>query len=559
MKRRIICLAAFLGLIAASCGSPEKMKDSADQISVACEPKVLEAHAGVINAKITVSFPEKYFNTSAILEMLPVLKFEGTEMEGTVKILQGEKVKDNYTVIAEKGGSYTQDVQFTFDDSKMRKASLEIRPTLVVKDKRIPFPADIKAADGVVATYKLAEIEVKPAFLQDSYTQVIAEEKRAQIMFLVNQSNVRSNQLKREDVKELEKFIADAGKEGSNTVIKNVTISSYASPEGPLQRNEALSVERGKAASTTLNSAMKRSKVKLDKSVVEMEHTAEDWDGFQELVAASDIQDKELILRVLSMYSDPTTREQELRNMSKVFRILEDKVLPELRRSVMIAKVQVANYTDDELKAMVNANNIESLDTEALLYAATLYNDLPTKTKLYKKAADKYGDDRAYTNLAGAYLAQGDVANAKAAVNSIKNKNVAAAKNNQGLVALADGIINNASQLFNEAGSLAPAKQNAGIVAIDKGMYDAAASALAGTGTFNEALALVLTDKLDAADRILANLDTGKASYLRAVIAARKGNASNVSSYLNAAYAKDASLKARAQNDIEFAKFASSI
>lgn len=557
MKRRIICLAAFLGLIVASCGSPEKMKDSADQISVTCEPKVLEARAGVINAKITVTFPEKYFNTSAVLEMLPVLKFEGGEMEGTVKILQGEKVKDNYTVIAEKGGSYTQDVQFTYDDSKMRKASLEIRPTLIMKDKRVPFPADIKAADGVVATYKLAEIEVNPAFLQDNYSQVISEEKRAQIMFLVNQSNVRSNQLKRDDVKELEKFIADANKKGSNTTIKNVTISSYASPEGPLKRNETLSVERGKAANTTLNSAMRRSKVKLDKSIVGMEHTAEDWDGFQELVAASNIQDKELILRVLSMYSDPVVREREIRNMSKVYKILAETVLPELRRSKIIAEAEVQLLNDEQIKALVDAKNIDSLNVEQLLYAAgKLYEDNDTKIYLYKAAADKFGDYRAFNNLGAVYLGQKNTSEAKSALQAAAEKNAddASVKNNLGYVALLEGNLGEAEKQLTASG-IDQSKAGIAYLAFDKGEYANAETLLSGSKSFNEALAQLLNGKADAAKSTLNGMETAKAYYLSAVIAARANSASDVQSNLQKAYQADASLKDYAQKDAEFVNF----
>jgi hypothetical protein len=531
------------------------MIKNADQVGVQCAPQVLEIKNNEIIARWTANFPDGYFHKKAVLKLQPVLVYQGGEVAGPEKMLQGDKVTENYEVIARTGGSTSQSVKLDYKPG-MEKSRLELRATLVYNGENLPFNQPYKLADGAIATYKLVSADGISAYESDRYQPFLTETKEGEIKYVVNRSDVRKSELTKAEVTELKKFIEEANSDPRKEY-QGLDVDSYASPEGRLHVNEKLSVDRGKTAQDALKDILKKDKVEVS-GAVNARNTAEDWDGFRYLVAQSNIQDKDLILRVLSMYSDPTTREKELRNMSKVFKILEDKILPELRRSVMVAKVQVANYTDDELKAMVNANNIESLDTEALLYAATLYNDIPTKTKLYKKAADKYGDDRAYNNLAGAYLAQGDAANAKAALNSVKNK-TAAAKNNQGLVALRDGNVDNAAQLFNEAGSLAPAKQNAGIVAIERGTYDVAANALSGTGTFNEALALVLTDKLDAADNVLAKLDSGKASYLRAVIAARKGNASNVSSYLNAAYAKDASLKVRAQNDIEFAKFPNAI
>lgn len=553
MKKSLLTLVTVLAtlFIFSSCNSPKKMVKNADRVSVQCTPQVLEIKNNEIVARWTANFPDGYFHKKAVLKLQPVLVYQGGEVAGPEKMLQGDKVSDNYDVIARTGGSTSQSVKFDYKPG-MEKCRLELRATVIHNGQNYPFNQPYKLADGAIATYKLVSSNGVSAYESDKYQPFVVETKEGEIKYVVNRSDVRKSELTKAEITELKKFIEEASKDPKKEY-KGLDVDSYASPEGRYNVNEKLSIDRGKTAQDAIKELMKKDKVSVS-GAVNAKNTAEDWDGFRELVGQSSIQDKDLILRVLSMYSDPTTREKELRNMSKVFKILEDKVLPELRRSVMVAKVQVANYSDDELRSMVNANNVESLDTEALLYAANLYNDAPTKAKLYKKAADKYGDDRAKINLAGACLAQGDVSGAKAALASVKDQS-ASAKNNQGLVALADGNVDNASKLFGEAGSLAAAKQNAGIVAIEKGSYEAAASALAGTGTFNEALALVLTDKLDAADKILANLDCGKTSYLRAVIAARKGNASGVASNLSAAVAKDASLKARAQNDIEFAKF----
>lgn len=557
MKKSLLSLVTVLAtlFIFSSCNSPKKMIKNADQVGVQCTPEVLEIRNNEIVARWTANFPDGYFHKKAILKLQPVLVYQGGEVAGSEKILQGDRVADNNDVIARTGGSTSQSVKFDYKPG-MERSRLELRATLLHNGNNLPFNEPFKLADGANATYMLVSSNGIPAFESDRYQPFITESKEGVINYVVNRSDVRKSELTRAEILELRSFIEEAEKDPRREY-QGLDVDSYASPEGRFFVNERLSIERGKTAQEALKGLLKKDKVEVS-GVVNARNTAEDWEGFRELVAQSNIQDRDLILRVLSMYSDPTTRERELRNMSKVFKILEEKILPELRRSVMVAKVEVANYTDDELKAMVSANNIESLDLEALLYAATLTNDNATKIKLYRKAADKFGDDRAFNNLAAAYLAQGDAASAKAALNSVKTQ-TAAVKNNLGLVALMDGNVDNAAQLFSDAGSLAAAKQNAGIVAIKRGVYDNAASALAGTGTFNEALALVLTNKLDAADSILAKLDSGKASYLRAVIAARKGNASNVSSFLSDAIAKDASLKARAQNDIEFAKFPNAI
>ncbi len=357
MKRRIYCLAVSLGLIIASCGSPEKMKDAADQIKATCTPAVLEANAGVIKATINVTFPEKYFHASAVLEMLPVIKYEGGEVVGTAKVLQGEKVKDNNTVIAQTGGSYSQEVTFEYKD-EMKVSTLAIRPTLVDSKKgtRLQFPNDIKVADGVIATYKLAEVEAKPVFFGDSYKKSVEDSKDAQILFTINQSNIRSSELSKEDIKLLQKFIAEAApkvpakpakaKKGapapapeqpSKKSLKSVQISSYASPDGGMDLNEKLSTNRGKSTDNALEKFFKQSKVQVDKNLIEIKHTAEDWDGFKSLMEGSDIQDKELVLRVLSMYSDPEVREREIKNIAAVYTVIADKILPQLRRSKLKA------------------------------------------------------------------------------------------------------------------------------------------------------------------------------------------------------------------------------
>ncbi|MDR1226279.1 MAG: hypothetical protein LBK47_05195 [Prevotellaceae bacterium] len=556
MKRRVFCLAVSLGLIIASCGSPDKMKDSADQIKVTCDPAVLEATAGVIKAKITVTFPEKYFHPDAVLEMLPVMKYDGGEQAGTAKLLQGEKVKDNNQVIAAKGGSYTQELQFSYTP-ELAKSTLEIRPTLIVKGQRMQFPKDIKAADGVIATYTLAQVEVKPVYMVDQYVQVVGDEKEAEIKFVINQSTVRTSELKKEDIKALEQFIAEASKGENNATLKELQISSYASPDGPTELNEKLSTARGKSANDALNQYFKKSKARVSKDLVSIQHTAEDWDGFQALVAASDIQDKELILRVLSMYNDPAIREREIKNMSKVYQVLAEKILPQLRRSKMIAKVEIAQLNDEAIKTFVDANNLDTLNLEQLLYAGNkLYDDYATKIALYRKAAEKFDDARAYNNLGAVYIQQKDTANAAPVLTAANTKkaNDLSIKNNLGYLALLQGDKANAEKQLAEAG-LEAGKLGLGYLAIGKGDYSNAVTLLRGAKTENEVLALILLGKNEDAKKVLADLQTPLASYLKAIVAVRFNDSNGVTDNLQDA-SQDATLKARADKDIEFANFA---
>lgn len=556
MKRRIYCLAVSLGFIVASCGSPEKMKDAADQIKVKCTPEVLEARGGTIQAKITVTFPEKYFHPDAILEMLPVIKYAGGEVAGTAKVLQGEKVKDNNTVITQKGGEYTQELTFNFID-QMKVATLEVRPTLIVKGQRLQFPNDIKAADGVIATYKLAEVEVAPVTNEDAYTKSVEESKEAEIKFIINQALVRSSELNKKDVKALEKFVADALKSRSKQTIKEVRISSYASPDGAETLNEKLSTNRGKSSTEALRTHLKKSKVSVDKNLVAVESTAEDWEGFQELMSASDIQDKELVLRVLSMYSDPAVREREIKNISAVYKVIADRILPELRRSKLIATVEIANLTDAEIKALVDAGNLEKLDAEQLIYAANnLYTDETIKVKLYKEAGEKFSDYRAYNNLGALYLAQKKTDDAKSAVDAAlaANSSDAKVKNNAGYVALLQSNTTEAEKQLVSTG-LDESKAGLGYIAISKGEYAQALTLLKGSKSVNEALALLLNGKVDEAAAVLDNLNSAKAYYLKAVVGARKNSESDVLDNLNKAFGLDATLKDASRKDAEFAAF----
>ncbi|MDR0419843.1 MAG: hypothetical protein LBH30_00080 [Prevotellaceae bacterium] len=537
-----------------SCSSPLKMKKAAKDVAVTCVPTQLEIKGNAIEAEWTAIFPEKYFNKKAGLQLLPVLVYQGGEVAGTVKRLQGEKVYDNYEVIKNTGGKANQKLKFDYVPG-MEKCRLELRAKLLYKNKEYDFDEPYPLANGAIATALLVDRSGVVELQKDSYKKFTYSEKEAQIKYDWNRSNVKKDQLNKDDIKELKAFIDNAIADGNKVEYQGLSISAYASPEGKLERNETLSNERGQTANDAFNKLYSRKETKPS-GAPEMKYTAEDWDGFQKLVSESNIDDKDLILRVLSMYQDPVVREREIRNMSKVFSVLEEKVLPELRRSILTAKVKVNNFSDEELLALVGTQGINNLDADALLYAATLIkeDDYETKAQIYKKAVDKYEDERAINNYAAMLLKQGKTEDAQKLLNAASKKNNEII-NNIGVTQLRSGNTAEAAKSFAQANTTC-AKQNLAAVAIINGDYNAAATTLEGTNSFNEALAKYLNNNLNGAKTVLEKVKdtTGKASYLKAVIAAKEGNTNNITGYLTDAFAKDATLKAKAQNDVAFDK-----
>ena len=538
---RILVL-ALAGFSMVACSSPAKMAKFPELVSASCNPPVLEVVADVINAQYTLAFPEGYFHPKAILEVVPVLVYKGGETAAPIFKLQGEKINDNHIVIPAAGGSASHAIQFAYKPG-MEASHLELRLTVLDKTKRFDYPAPYKVADGANITYKLVSMDGTPALAPHKYQKIIAEQKEAQIMYLVNNATVRPKELTKNEIKEFEKFLADAAKDERRT-ITGTNIIAYASPEGPEKLNDKLSAGREKSALDAFNKATKKIETGAP---VNTQSIGEDWAGFQELVSKTNIADKDLILRVLSMYSDSNVREREIKNMSMVYTTLSEKVLPELRRARWIANVDFANYTDDELVDLLK-NQIDLLDEEALLYVGTLVRDNNEKIKAYKQAATKFNSARGYNNLAVSYLNGNNVADAKAALAKIAQQD-AYAKNNLGVIALRENKYAEANTLFAQSG-LPEAKYNMGALDIYNGKYNDAVSKLAGSGDHNEAIAYILTNQLNKVD---LKCKCAHGSYIRAVVAARKGD--------KAAWAKemetvntDATMKARAENDIEFAK-----
>ncbi len=549
--RKHIFMIACMALMLAACANPSKMAKHAEMVNTECTPEVLEAVNGKIAAQYSVEFPAKYFVSEAILDITPVMVYAGGEVAGPVFTLQGDKVMDNNNVISYKnGGKASRAVVFDYKPG-MEKAVLELRATVYnsKKTKKYEFPINYKVADGTNCTYMLVKLEGTPSMEADNYQKIIRETKESQILYTINQSNVRNNQLKSEQMKEFQEFLSAADKDERRTIVSN-DIIAYASPDGAENLNSKLSHNRAKSAEKAFVKVISK-KAKVKDIPLNISEISEDWEGFQELVSASDIQDKELILRVLSMYSDPVVREREIKNMSAVFQTLAKEVLPALRRSRLIANVDYKNWTDEELTQLIN-DNINELDEEALLYGATLFDKASAKAEIYKAAAKNYNSSRAYNNLAAMSLKEGKTADAKAYLAKMNNK-TASYYNNMAVVAMQEGNFDAAAENLAKAGDLKQAKENMGALLILKGDYNGAVAALNGANSFNEALANVLTNNLSKASSILANAKCPCKSYLKAIIAARQGNNSQAKELLEVAK-KDEKLAKRAANDIEFAK-----
>ena len=543
MKRLLIFFAA--AALTVACASPEKMAKMADNVKVTCNPAVLEVINGTIDPVVTVTYPKDYFNPKVILEVTPVIVYQGGEAAMAPLKYQGEKVKDNYKVVSSAGQTVTEKLHFDYVEG-MEKSQLELRARVIAGKKSINLPTK-KVADGANTTYMLVKRDGFVAFKKDNYQDVLVSTAEGQIKYRVNSADVRNSEIKGASVKE---FLAalDAANANERATVKSTEIVAYASPEGAIKLNDKLSDNRSKSASKAWKKITKGHNAQ-DPTVKSI---GEDWEGFQQLVNESNIEDKDLILRVLSMYSDPAVRENEIRNMSKVFTALKGEILPELRRARLIANVETINYTSEELLDLINSNETV-LDEEALLRVATLVKDNAQKEKIYDKAYERFGSQRAKYNLAALYLSEGKDAKAESVLREL-DANDADVINAKGVVALRKNDFATAEQCFRKAGT-PEAKKNMGVVDILTGKYNEAAQVLKDVDSccHNTVLAYILTNQLDKA-MSSAKCGDPKVWYLKAIVAARQGKVNDMKAFLENAY-KNPDLKARAANDIEFAGY----
>ena len=539
-------------LMMASCGKPPS---SFEGVKKVVTPSPLEVHNGKIEGKVELTFPDGYVDPNAVVEFTVELVSKSGATELATFSIQGAEFEGNNKVIRETGGSTSANFSVAYDES-MKVSEVMIKASASVGKKSVEIPAE-KIADGVIATSEL--VDGKGAFAAlaaDEYQRITPETTEADINYLIQSSVIRNSELRAEDVKALKAYLkavqADDRKE-----FTGVEVSSYASPDGAEDLNTKVSDSRGKRSDSFVQKEMKRAKVEGVEVVSEV--TAEDWEGFQKAVAASDIQDKELILRVLSMYNDPAKREEEIKNIAATYKELAEDILPQLRRSQIAVNVNNIGRSDDEINAQY-AEDASQLSANELLYAATLTEDLNKKVEIYKKAVALYPEDwRAYNNLAYAYFAQAKYDEAAAAVKKAADKGEAPEVcNNMGAVALNADDVAKAKEAFGKAAGAGKALDyNMGIVAISEADYAVAASKLKGAATNNAALACILAKDYAAASKELAAVAAPDAmtSYLKAVVAARTSKTDDVIANLKDAIAKDAALKDAAKTDLEFAAY----
>lgn len=551
-KKNLFILSAASVLLMSSCSKLGAL--SADNFNVIPDP--LESQAGQVPATINGTFPEKYMKKKAVVTVIPELRYaDGQVAKGQSATFQGEKVMGNDQTIAYKaGGRYSMKTSFTYVP-EMQKSELYLTFDARIGKKSYNVPA-VKVANGVVATselYKRTLASENGVIAPDGYQRINEQKQEAAIKFLINQANIRKSELKNNSVKEFVKMLKkiNADREGLN--LKNVEIQAYASPDGGVKLNDKLAGNRQNVSEKYVKGTLKKQKMNTD---IDAHYTAQDWDGFQQLVSASNIQDKDVILRVLSMYKDPQEREQQIRNMSAGFRELADGILPELRRSRLIINYETIGRSDEQIEQQYKEDP-SKLSTNELLYLSNLGSKSSAEQEaIFKTAAAQNSNDyRAYNNLAALALAKGDKATAqqyaqKAA--SVSNE-TPEAQANLGLIALINGNVQEAERAISKSANSENVKAALGALNIAKGNYAQAEKDFENVNSNTAALAQLLNKNYDAAAKTLNNVKNQNAmtDYLRAIVAARRGNKLEAASYLNEALKKDSSLKQYADNDLE--------
>lgn len=550
-KNNLLLLSAATMLFMTSCSKLGPL--SADNFTVI--PNPLEANAGDVPATINGTFPEKYMKKKAVVTVTPELRYaDGQVAKGQSATFQGEKVKGNDQTISYKvGGRYTMKSNFKYVP-EMQQSKMYLTFDARIGKKQFDVPA-VKVADGVIATselYKKTLASESGCIAPDAFQRVNAAKQEANIKFLINQANIRKSELKNNSVKEFVELLKkiNADKEGYN--VQNVEIQAYASPDGGVKFNDKLAGNRQNESEKYVKGTLKKTKVD---AAIDAHYTAQDWDGFQKLVAASNLQDKEVILRVLSMYSDPQEREQQIRNMSAGFQELADGILPELRRSRLIINYETIGRSDDQIKEQYSSDATK-LSVDELLYSATLEESAAKKEEIYKKTTEVYPNDyRAYNNLAALALAKGDVAAAKQYAQKATSlgSSTPEAQANLGLISLIEGDVQGAERQIAKASGSENVQSALGALNIAKGNYAQADKDFNKQNTNTAALAQILNKDYEGATSTLDKVanPNGMTDYLRAIVAARRGNKFAANSYLKEALQKDPSLKEYAEKDLE--------
>lgn len=558
-------------VLLSGCASLQKMKKNADKISYTVTPEVLETHGGVVDLGIQGRIPEKYFIKKATITATPVIKSATGETAYTPYILQGESVKANNKVISyTDGGSFNYKGSVPYNEG-MRKSDLEIRIRATKGKSTLDFPSR-KIAEGVIATSTL--VDNSPLTIVgfqkkknttgvydptiDVFQRIVPDQYIADLLYLINSSEVRGKELTKDEIARLNKYIVDAYT-ADRKELKGVEISAYASPDGKYDLNSKLAEKREGSASKVVESDLKKNKVNTD---VKTKNTPEDWEGFKALMEKSNIQDKDLILRVLSMYSDPEVREREIKNLSSAFTSVADDILPQLRRAKITAAVDLIGKTDDEIMTLA-LNDPSKLNQAELLYASTLTTDPQVQKKIFTSFTKIFADDwRGFNNLGTVEYNLGEKETAAAnfqKADELDPKNPVV-QNNLGVIALKNNELIKAEELFGAAsGAGKEVNENLGILKIKQGQYETAVKYL-GEGSqnvANRALAQLLAGDNNGALHTLngAPVESGRIAYLKAIIAARTAKTSMFYESLGTAINKDIAYRALARTDLEFAKY----
>lgn len=550
-KKNFLMLSAASLLMLTSCSKLGPL--SADNFTVT--PNPLETQAGKVPATINGTFPEKYMKKKAVVTVVPELRYaDGQVARGNASTFQGEKVMgNNQTVSYKVGGRYTMKTSFDYVP-EMHKSEMYLTFDAYIGKKKCEVPA-VKVANGVIATselYKKTLLSDGGCIAPDSFQRVKTQKQEANIKFLINQAQLRKSELHNNSVQEFVKMLKkiNADREGLN--VQNVEVLAYASPDGGVKFNDRLANNRQNVSEKYVKNQLKKTKVEAN---IDAHYTAQDWDGFQRLVQASNLQDKDVILRVLSMYKDPQEREEQIRNMSAGFQELADGILPELRRSRLIINYETIGRSDDQIKAQY-AEDAAKLSADELLYAATLEESPAKQEEIYKTTAKLYDKDyRAYNNLAALAIAKGDVKTAESYLKKAQSlgSNTPEASANLGLLALIAGDTQDAEAKISKASGSENVSLALGALNIAKGNYAQAEKDFGNSNSNTAALAQLLNKNYADAAKTLDKVaePDGVTDYLHAIVAARRGNKFAANSYLKDALQKDPSLKAYADNDLE--------
>ncbi len=564
---KTLSLAIGAAVLFTGCDGLGKMIKKQNLITYEVKPCPMEMHGDSVSVTVTGKYPAKLFAKKAVVTVTPLITYSGGEVALKPVTLVGEKSTASGQKI-----SYTKGGTFSYTDKtaykpEMKVSKLAIKASGQVKTKKPKDFKNTEICDGTVITPLLIRNDEKGVFAKDNFVKVTPMNQSANIFYVINQSNVRSTEMKSEEMKNLINFIST---NKNNTMwydFKGVEVNSFASPDGGMDINTKLSVDRGKSGSKALEGQMKPKKGEeanpaiTDAKTYKAQNTAEDWDGFKRLMEQSTLKDKDLVIRVLSMYNDPDQREKEIKNMAMTYKEIKDQILPKLRRTVLTLLVDKKSRTDEMITRLATSNP-DSLSIEELLYGATLTNDVNTKVNIYRAAEKQNPNDwRASNNYGVALLMQNKVSDAKGAFERAAKlaPNEPIVMNSLGVIAAKEGDRKAAMDYYKKATAAGPeVSYNMGILDVRNGMYGDAVTHFGNFKGINLAIAQILNGQSDqAATTIDASneKDMAMAFYVKAIAAARKGDSAAGIAALKSAIEKDGSLKQMAKDDAEFIKW----